>query len=214
MSRRDQGKNPQGKNPHGKNPHGKDAGGTEPRRRRALISAEDRALWNNVARSVRPLPGRTLLFEQDRDTSPDMPSASAEPVPQTLAVAPAPTIPRPPAAPPLAPLERRLKRHLARGRRDADRVLDLHGLTQERAHHALNAFIMGARADGLGLVLVVTGKGETKNGGERGVLRRLVPLWLAEPRLRPLILGFEPAARGHGGDGALYVRLRKPKPLR
>lgn len=63
------------------------------------------------------------------------------------------------------------------------------------------------------LVLVITGKGGGFNalGEERGVLRRLVPHWLADPTMRRMILGYEPAGLSHGGDGALYVRIRRDR---
>ncbi|HRJ69816.1 MAG TPA: Smr/MutS family protein, partial [Beijerinckiaceae bacterium] len=77
-------------------------------------------------------------------------------------------------------------------------------------HGALVAFIHRAQASGASLVVIVTGKGAPGLDSERGVLRRLVPHWLADPALRRCIVGFEPAGRGHGGDGALYVRIRRP----
>ena len=121
-----------------------------------------------------------------------------------------------PAPAPLAPLERRLRRALARGRVAVDAALDLHGMTQAQAHRALRAFLLAAQARGLRLAVVVTGKGGAKLGldgatrfDEPGVLRRLVPHWLREPHLRGVVLGFEEAGRAHGGAGALYVRLRR-----
>ncbi len=69
-------------------------------------------------------------------------------------------------------------------------------------------FLGGAQASGAKLALVITGKG--KNGdGDRGILRRLVPIWLASPELRPVVVGFDEAGRAHGGAGALLVRLRR-----
>ncbi|MBN9064132.1 MAG: Smr/MutS family protein, partial [Rhizobiales bacterium] len=101
------------------------------------------------------------------------------------------------------------------GRRDIDGVLDLHGMTQSAAHDALNRFLHRKQREGASLVVVITGKGA---GGsafdpdrERGVLRRMAPHWLRMPDLRPLVLGFEAAAAHHGGDGALYVRLRRAR---
>jgi DNA-nicking Smr family endonuclease len=62
-------------------------------------------------------------------------------------------------------------------------------------------------------VLVITGKGRTSAAAsERGVLRRQVPLWLSLPEFRSLVVGFEEAHIGHGGEGALYVRIRRSKP--
>jgi DNA-nicking Smr family endonuclease len=115
--------------------------------------------------------------------------------------------------PPLAALDRRLKRKLSRGRGAIDAALDLHGLTQADAHEALRAFLRGSQARGARLVIVVTGKGGSLDEPwprDRGVLRRVTPHWLREPDLRSVVLGFEEAGRAHGGAGALYVRLRRP----
>jgi DNA-nicking Smr family endonuclease len=79
-------------------------------------------------------------------------------------------------------------------------------LTQNEAYAALLRFLERAQADGRRIALVVTGK---DRGGERGVLRRQVPLWLELPAFRALVVGFDNAHAGHGGDGALYVRLRR-----
>jgi DNA-nicking Smr family endonuclease len=120
----------------------------------------------------------------------------------------------PAAQPPLAPLGRRLRQRVARGSAALDARIDLHGLTQENAHHALRAFLRGAQADGAKLVLVITGKGaraDSAYGGERGVLKRLVPQWLRLPELRATVVGFEPAHVNHGGEGALYVRIRRSR---
>lgn len=122
--------------------------------------------------------------------------------------------PKRPSAPPLAPIERRLKRELRRGRAEIDAALDLHGLTQAEAHRALRGFLRHSQARGARLVIVVTGKGAAldepgRSLGERGVLRRLAPHWLREADLRSVVLGFEEAGRAHGGEGALYVRLRR-----
>ncbi|MGA7808328.1 Smr/MutS family protein, partial [Bradyrhizobium sp.] len=79
-------------------------------------------------------------------------------------------------------------------------------------HRALLGFLHRAHAEGLTFVLIITGKGKAGGGeSERGVLRRQVPLWLALPEFRPLVVGFEEAHIGHGGEGALYVRIRRTK---
>jgi DNA-nicking Smr family endonuclease len=117
--------------------------------------------------------------------------------------------------PPLSPLERRLKQRVARGREPIEARLDLHGLTQIEAHAALVRFLRRAQADGARIALIVTGKGtgrgERDGAIERGVLKRQVPLWLSLPEFRPLIVGFEDANVTHGGQGALYVRLRRAR---
>lgn len=121
-----------------------------------------------------------------------------------------PQVPRPPAG-----LERQARLALRRGTLAVEAHIDLHGMIQSEAHAALTGFLMRARAAGHAHVLVVTGKGGSGGGdfagpfSERGVLRRSVPHWLRGPELRGLVLGFEEAARHHGGGGALYVRLRR-----
>lgn len=90
---------------------------------------------------------------------------------------------------------------LQRGEIDPDGKLDLHGLTQEGAHRALSNFLRSAKAAQVRMVLIVTGKG--------GVLKSLVPRWLAEPEFVPLIAGIATAHRRHGSDGALYVYMRR-----
>jgi len=118
--------------------------------------------------------------------------------------------PRPPS---LAPIDDRTRRRLVRGAMDIDERLDLHGLTQDAAHVMLRRFLVGARDRGARIVLVITGKGKPGGGAfaqhERGVLRRSVPHWLADPSLRGVVVGFEEAHLAHGGSGAIYVRLRR-----
>jgi DNA-nicking Smr family endonuclease len=107
-----------------------------------------------------------------------------------------------------------------------DDVLDLHGLRQDAAHARLRAFLVSSQAMGHRMVLVITGKGGAARplpseprsyaaGGAdsatRGVLRRSVPLWLDEPEFRAVVVGYAAAGVRHGGDGALYVRLRKAR---
>ncbi len=121
----------------------------------------------------------------------------------------------PPAkvAPAAQPLGRRMKRNLARGNEGIDARLDLHGLTQTQAHDTLLRFLRTASARDARLVLVITGKGNRGEGDERerGVLRRQVPQWLGQAEFRDLVIGFEDAHIAHGGEGALYVRVRRQR---
>jgi DNA-nicking Smr family endonuclease len=183
-----------------------------PRRKRGL-SEEERALWESVAKQVKPLRKRHRVAKPPA-APPDadvpgalMPTASPKPP------APPPMLPPPkPAPPPLAPIGRRERSQLSRGRKEIDARLDLHGMTQTRAHRVLFTFLQRAHSDGLTFVLVITGKG--KAGGaesERGILRRQVPQWLSLPEFRSLVVGFEEAHIGHGGEGALYVRVRRSR---
>ncbi len=90
--------------------------------------------------------------------------------------------------------------------------IDLHGLTQAETHDALLGFLRRAQARGARVVLLITGKGARADAdpfAERGVLKRQVPLWLGGVEFRAFVVGFEDAGRGHGGAGALYVRVRR-----
>jgi DNA-nicking Smr family endonuclease len=179
--------------------------------RRRQLSDEERALWKNIARSVKPL---RKLMETVEPLSEPLPK-SPPPKPRTKSAGPAPHVVASPKSPPLAPLDRRLKQRVARGREPIEARLDLHGMTQAQAHTALLRFLRRAHADGVRTVLVVTGKGlrnqDHSQDHERGVLRRQVPMWLALPEFRLLVVGFDAAHVGHGGQGALYVRLRRTR---
>lgn len=183
-----------------------------PYRRRGLLTREDIKLWAHVTHSVTPLPGRAAFRLPDDLVATLTPMEA--PAPASPAV-PLGSSPARPAPPPLQPLERRLRQRLSRGQREVDGVIDLHGLRQSEAHGALIHFIARAQHEGRSLVLVITGKGASAEPADRdgrGVLRRLVPHWLGDPVLRRHVVGFEEAAREHGGAGALYVRIRKIRP--
>ena len=187
--------------------------------RRRQLSDEEEALWAGFTRSIKPLKSAKPGAKANLKSSAAPPVASP-PAPSQLRshpVAPRQTPPAP--SPPLAPLGRRLKQRVARGREPIDARLDLHGMTQQEAHAALLRFLHRAQASGVKTALVVTGKGLRKSsrdaehdaGNRPGVLKRQVPLWLALPEFRPLVVGFDDAHVGHGGEGALYVRLRRGK---
>ena len=185
-----------------------------PRRKRSL-SEEERALWDSVAKQIKPLRRKPRAAKAET-VIPEETPGGAKPAPSTKAASsPRPSRPsRPnivPVAPPLAPLGRRERSQLSRGRKDIDARLDLHGMTQTRAHRALAGFLQRAHSDGMTFVLVITGKGKIGTESERGVLRRQVPQWLALPEFRTLVVGFEEAHIGHGGEGALYIRIRRSR---
>jgi DNA-nicking Smr family endonuclease len=108
-----------------------------------------------------------------------------------------------------------MRQRIARGSHAIGGRLDLHGLTQREAHDALLRFLRSAQEGGVTLALVITGKGSPGGEGEsdRGILKRQVPQWLRSPAFREMIVGFEPAHRKHGGEGALYVRVRRRREL-
>jgi DNA-nicking Smr family endonuclease len=182
-------------------------------KRRRRLSEDEHKLWSGITRSILPLKRRRplpLIPAHDavatrgkRPPMPTRPRAEAPPPRQHPA-------PKPPKS--LAELDRRQKQRLARGTEPIDGRIDLHGRSQSEAHTALLAFLRRAQADGARFVLVITGKGGAAAGmlgGERGILRRQVPLWLRLPEFRPYVLAAEAAHLAHGGEGALYVRLRR-----
>ena len=172
------------------------------------LSDGERTLWREITRSIAPLrPGIVDEFEVmlEREAQPVIapkarpakPQPQSQPARQKSEAPPAPTS-----------LGRRAKQRVARGRDTIDGRLDLHGLTQAEAHGALLRFLHTAQTRDARLVMVITGKGR---GGEIGVLRRQVPLWLALPEFRAIVVGFDEAHQRHGGEGALYLQLRRPR---
>ena len=176
------------------------------------LTGEDRALWDEIAKSIRPLPGRKTKSgnEPPALSVEDQISKGTEKRKRPVTAAP-PLKHRDPPAPPLAPMERRLKQKISRGSADIDAKLDLHGHTQAQAKTRLLRFLETAQAREHSLVLVITGKGKRTDDGwaEAGVLKRQVPLWLSQPEFRSLVIGFEEAGVRHGGAGALYIRVRR-----
>lgn len=180
-----------------------------PSRRKRALSEEERALWESVAKQVKPLRKRPAAPKAHAVAAdPASHHAAAKPIP-VKPTAPAKAVSTPRPQPPLAPIGRRDRAKLSRGRQEIDARLDLHGMTQMRAHRALTGFLHRAHHEGLTFVLVITGKG--RSGGESGVLRRQVPEWLSLPEFRAFVVGFEEASIGHGGEGALYVRIRRAR---
>ncbi len=180
---------------------------------------EDLRLWSVIAATVRPL--RTYVPLVGRDSEPRTQSGdrrvgksggptNAKPQPP----APVPPQPHPGAARLSLPMkgreapedvEKGLHRRIVRGREPMAARIDLHGLTFDAARAALTAFILRAADEGWRSVLVITGKGTQGDG----VIRRHAPEWLAQPPLRALIAGVSQAHRRHGGEGALYVALKR-----
>ena len=181
-------------------------------------------LWTTVASTVDPLRRKGLL----KFTGVSLPLPPEEPAPVAV-TSKAPPKRQPPRKPFLPPyqapppsvrqpdkaVDPAIRRKVGRGRIEIDGRIDLHGMTQSEARAALHGFIHARFNRGDRTVLVITGKGlKTDNDyiaamTERGVLRTMLPIWLNEPSLAPMVSGWSVAARGHGGEGAWYVRLRR-----
>jgi DNA-nicking Smr family endonuclease len=165
---------------------------------------EEMRLWSVVTATVRPGPGRQQP-DPPKDVAPEPESkalAAAKPF------APAAHQSKPRTAVPVTPpsdIEPGRKRRLTRERDPIDLRLDLHGLDQDRARSVLVSFLRRAHEDGVRAVLVITGKGFQGDG----ILRRRTPEWLADPSLRAVVAGVSEAHKRHGGEGALYVALKR-----
>lgn len=179
------------------------------RSRRRSLSPDEVRVWRAVATSVTPLPGREIP-EDDEE-----PTAAAADTPAPPPAAPLP--PLRPAAPPVRVLpdlshgttpglDKRSAERMKKGEMEIDGRLDLHGMTQDTAHGALIAFVTRAYDAGRRCLLVITGKG---NRAGTGVLRSNVPRWLNQSPCRERILGFSHARPQHGGEGALYVLIKR-----
>lgn len=174
------------------------------------LSPEDRRIWARVAGSVTPRKGRPPEPPEFPQGTARTPAAKAMKSPTREASAPPPELValfRPSQPRPRTPeeLEPRRQRRLARERELIEARIDLHGHGRFQAHDALTAFLIRAQARGLRSVLVITGQG--RRGG--GIIRASVNEWLTAPALKSVVSGFAPAHRRHGGDGALYVTLRR-----
>jgi DNA-nicking Smr family endonuclease len=184
--------------------------------RRRGVSEEERALWHSVAKTAQPLKRRRRSEPKAAVVAPLAKSASKTTKPRAK---PAP--PTPPPAPKAARPPHALAHGIAIGidKRQADRFrggrlpiegrIDLHGRTQQQAHDALHDFLARAFAADKRCVLVITGKGMTAS--KPGVLKENVPRWLNEPALRRSVLAFDYAEPQHGGEGALYVLLKRKR---
>jgi DNA-nicking Smr family endonuclease len=165
---------------------------------------EELNLWARVAATVHPSPGRRAPTAAA--TKPEPVQDAGVPIqraaPQSKPVQTRPHIRR---QAPAEAIEPGRMRRLTRERDPLGPRLDLHGLDQDQARAVLSAFLHRAQDDGWRAVLVITGKGSRGDG----VLRRMVPEWLATPAMRNLVSGVSEAHRRHGGAGALYVALKR-----
>ena len=181
------------------------------------VTPDELELWRHVAQSVRPIKSRRRPAPP-KEAAPSAPPAKPKAA-KPAAPAASPVMPQPPA--PARPhalthglshgIDRRQAERFRKGKLAIEGKIDLHGRTQQDAHDDLLAFVRRAHAAGKRNVLVVTGKGMTqgKSVPKTGILRQAVPRWLNEPAFRALVLAFDYAEPQHGGEGALYVLLKR-----
>jgi len=169
------------------------------------------ALFHAAMKGARPLKGRrsrtTRRPPPVREQAPRAP-ATARRVPPVAKT----------TAPPLDPtsttgLDRATADKLRRGKLDPDARLDLHGLTLAQAERTLARFLERAQSTGCRAVLVITGKGLREQDGRmsEGRIRAEFPHWLNRPENRARIYGVRTAHVRHGGGGAFYVMIRRPR---
>ena len=159
------------------------------------VKSEERTLWRETMRGVKP------LRETPSETGKARPARRKPPA--SRAVAPQAESASSPPPTTILPLDRRSAQRLKRGTAAIEARLDLHGMTQSEAHTALARFLARAQANGRRTVLVITGKS--------GVLHGAVPRWLHEEPCRSHLLAVARAHVQHGGEGALYLKLRRKR---
>jgi DNA-nicking Smr family endonuclease len=157
-------------------------------------------LWARVVESVRPIGG----------ASPPPPEEGDIALPPAPAAAPPRSRPPPPRAEPANTLDSSWDRRLARGLAYPDLMLDLHGHDLATAYDLLDRRLEQAVAAGARLLLLVTGKPPRPDGqSKRGAIRAAVGDWLAASRHAGRIAAVRNAHKSHGGEGALYIVLRR-----
>jgi DNA-nicking Smr family endonuclease len=191
---------------------------------RKKLSAEDLELWRKVTEQTRrtqPKKPKELFTSQPkkqvRVDAPRFPAfeVGSKPRKQPVAHDILPSLSDRLASKPVQ-MDRKAFGRMKRGKLSPEGKIDLHGMTLEQAHPALNRFIMSAHSAGKRLVLVVTGKGKSgRDTGpiplRKGVLKHQVPQWLTMPPLGQIVMQVTPAHISHGGDGAYYVYLRRAR---
>lgn len=176
---------------------------------------EDHRLWDAVKQSIKPLEKRDRIYSPftSHPELPEKDTAVQAPAQRRRVILPKGYHPAPPKDPKARQtpelshgespgVDKRTANRLRKGRMQIDGKLDLHGLSQAEAHRALISFIENAYAMQKRCVIVVTGKG-------RGILKDNVPRWLNDGLLRARILSFSYAQQKDGGEGALYVLIKR-----
>ena len=196
------------------------------RRKPRGLRPDEEELWDRVSRNAVPLhPDKKTILRDAVDAMAPPPKPAPDPLPRfTIGSAARRDPPRHDLSPSLPDrlvgsaiqMDRKRFGKMNRGKLSPERRVDLHGMTIAQAHPVLVRFIQSAYADGLRLVLVITGKGRDGDHGgpipvRRGVLKHQVPHWLQTSPLKPLVLQVSEAHLKHGGSGAYYVYLRRPR---
>ena len=196
-----------------------------PRQAPRGLSNEEQAAWAQLAQSVTPLAGRTRPALARK--APEVSGAAAQPVGTTRPkrVKPKPMVhvtPNTPSAPQRAAhgpthgptgLDSHWERRFKSGRVEPDLTLDLHGHTLDTAYTRITAGLDQARAMGARVVLVIAGRERPVDPADRahrrGAIRSKLLDWLAAGPHADSISAVRRAHRSHGGEGALYLILKR-----
>ncbi|NEX48107.1 Smr/MutS family protein [Pseudotabrizicola algicola] len=195
--------------------------------RRRTLRPDEIDLWQAVTRTARAMHSNAeavLRPKADPAPSPVVQQSSTTPTPlpvfqlgerarKTSSHNLAPSLPQMLASAPLQ-MDAKAYGKMTRGKLLPEARIDLHGLTLAEAHPDLIRFILNSHAQGLRLVLVITGKGKAKPDhgpipSRIGALRHQVPQWLRLPPMGAAVLQVTEAHVRHGGSGAYYVYLRR-----
>lgn len=180
--------------------------------RARILNPDEAALFRETVRDAKPLPGKKRKAAppaSPKSIAPKSNAGAVHPARKQPALPPRTAVPLPPLAPgPTPGVDRRTHERFKKGEMAIDAKLDLHGMTQDAAHDALVRFVGRGVDANYRCLLIVTGKGLREGSG---VLRRQVPRWLNEAGLRPSLLAINSARPQHGGDGALYVLLKRKR---
>lgn len=180
---------------------------------RRQLTHEEKQLWGRVAKTVRPMSGKRWI----EDALPEMElaqSVASPKQPKSARATSAPPSPAPrPVRRPADYLDDSWEKRIARGQMAPDHAIDLHGHTLDTAHRHFNTALAAAIHHGARVLLVVTGK--PRPGifmpGERarGAIRAEIGHWISSSPYADQIASVRNAHPRHGGDGALYVILRR-----
>ena len=178
------------------------------------LNPEERALWEKVVASVKPLHRSVPAPAAPVSAPPEPPAAparrAASPRSQPVA-SPSKARERPV---PGTTLDGGWDKRLARGLVQPDATVDLHGHNLATAYDLLDRRLDRAVVSGARLLLLVTGKPPTDDRRPvgRGAIRAAVGDWLAASRHAGDIAAVRNAHPRHGGSGALYIVLRRKRP--
>ncbi|EJF83520.1 hypothetical protein MCU_01205 [Bartonella elizabethae Re6043vi] len=183
------------------------------RQKRDLLTSQDRLLWERICRTITPIHDKRLssISENIANITDKKQCITQKPLEgqenqqrSTMIKKEKRVLTQ---AHKIHFFDRVAHRKISQGRYPLEARLDLHGYMQEEAYFFLKNFLQSSQQSGLRYVLVITGKG--RSVGSDGALYRFVPYWLSTPAFRYYVHAFEQAARQHGGEGALYVWLRR-----